>query len=276
MIFRQKDMRDGSRDFRHVALWMVVLVALPVMVCRDGAESADTIYFKDGMRTVCQGQVWEKNDEFHCEYDGGLLIYPKADVARIEKGRSVEPETASQEIQGPDLKPARPADSIPSPASGVVSSPAPKRPPGLLFYDPRRPQKYWSSETRHHDSFREAISALAEEFNRSPHWVEQNMGDTNELNDVRETLAARLSGSAAGTPGDPPPGEGVEFYNPRRPQKYMTGPDARHNSFQEAMEALARDFDKTADWVERHMGESNDADQIRQNLKDARDAESAR
>jgi hypothetical protein len=55
----------------------------------------------------------------------------------------------------------------------------------------------------------------------------------------------------------------------------MTGSNARHNSFKEAIEALARDFNKPADWVERHMGESNDVDQIRQNLKDAQHAELA-
>jgi hypothetical protein len=202
------------------------------------------------------------------------LNYPKADVVRIEKGRSVEPETASKKEQEPEHSPPRPADSPPAAEPGAVSSPAPKRPGGILFYDPRRPQKYWSSETRHHDTFRDATSALAEEFNRPPHWVEENMGESNELNDVREKLAARLSGTVTGSSAsDPPHSGGSEFYNPRRPQKYMTGSDARHNSFKEAIEALARDFNKPADWVERHMGESNDVDQIRQNLKDAQQAE---
>jgi len=278
MTFRLTHMRFGARELRHLALWVGVVVALPVIICRVGAEGADTIYFKDGMRTVCGGQAWEKNDEVHCEYDGGLLIYSKTDVARIEKGRSVEPEPAStKKDPEPEQTPPRPADSAPAAASGVVSSPAPKRPEGTLFYDPRRPQKYWSSATRHHDTFRDAISALAEEFNRPPDWVEENMGESNELNDVRENLAARLSGTATGSSAsNPAQGGGSEFYNPRRPQKYMTGSDARHNSFKEAIEALAREFHKPADWVERHMGESNDVDQIRQNLKDAQHAELAR
>jgi hypothetical protein len=276
MAFHLTHMPFGARELRHLALWMGVVVALPVIICRGWAEGSDTIYFKDGMRTVCGGKALEKNDEVHCEYDGGLLIYPKADVARIEKGRSVEPEPASKKEQEPELSPPRPADSPPAAEPGVVSFPAPRRPGGILFYDPRRPQKYWSSETRHHDTFRDAISALAEEFNRPPSWVEENMGESNELNDVREKLAARLSGTAAGSSAsDPPQGGGSEFYNPRRPQKYMTGSNARHNSFKEAIEALARDFNKPADWVERHMGESNDVDQIRQNLKDAQHAELA-
>jgi hypothetical protein len=46
----------------------------------------------------------------------------------------------------------------------------------------------------------------------------------------------------------------------------MTGPDARHDSFQEAVEALASDFGKPADWVEQNMGDSNDVNQIRKSL----------
>jgi hypothetical protein len=59
----------------------------------------------------------------------------------------------------------------------------------------------------------------------------------------------------------------MEFYNPRRAPKYMTGPDAGHDSFQEAVEALAHEFGKPADWVEQNMGDSNDVNQIRKSLK---------
>jgi hypothetical protein len=269
--------RFGGRELRYLVLWLGVLTALPLIVGRSGAEGADTIYFKDGMRTVCGGKAWEKNDEVHCEYDGGLLIYSKADVARIEKGPAVEPEPAPPKDPAPETAAPRPAAPAPAAASTAVSSPAPQPSEGMLFYDPRRPQKYWSSATRHHDTFRDAVSALAEEFNRPSHWIEENMGESNELNTVRENLAARLSEAATGSPdADPPPAGGHEFYNPRRSQKYMTGSDARHNTFKEAVEALAREFLKPAEWVERHMGESNDVDQIRQNLKDAQHAEMAR
>jgi hypothetical protein len=153
----------------------------------------------------------------------------------------------------------------------------PQKSSGIAFYDPRRPKKYWSSESGHHDTFRDAISALAEEFNRPAAWVEENLGDSNDLNDVRQNLASRLSASASGDAAPVPTQTvPVEFYNPRRAQKYMTGPDAKHNSFQEALEALARDFNKPADWVEGNMGDSNDVDQIRQNLKNAQAAELAR
>jgi len=259
----------------RLTLWMAALIGFSGLIGHAAwVEASDTIYFKDGMRTVCEGNAWEKGDEIHCEYDGGLLIYPKSDVAQIEKGRSVEPELDSK--NAPEIEPpaAQEAPSIPAPSPETASSATPGNSPGIAFYDPRRPQKYWSSEGRHHDTFRHAISAVSEEFNRPAAWIEENLGDSNELSEVRQTLPLRLMQSTAAnaTPA-PPLDAAIEFYNPRRAGKYMTGPEARHDSFQDALDALAREFDKPADWVERNMGESNDVDQIRQNLKNAQEAE---
>jgi hypothetical protein len=274
MKCRPAHIRFGLLEFWRLARWMAVVVVLPVVIIGGGAEAGDTIYFKDGMRTVCGGNAWEKNDEVHCEYEGGLLIYSKADVARIEKARSAEPETALKKNDEVKVKSASAPSATPAAESQAVSSPTPKGRGGIAFYDPRRPKKYWSSATRHHDTFRDAIAALAEEFNRPAQWVEENLGESNELNDVRENLAARISASVpSATVSNPPNGKSNDFYDPRRPKKYMTGADARHNSFKEAVDALAREFNKPADWVERHMGESNDIDQIRQNLKKAQDTE---
>ena len=72
------------------------------------------------------------------------------------------------------------------------------------LYDPRRPKKYWSSESRHHDTFREAIAALAEDYNRPAAWIEENLGDSNELSDIRETLAARIAKASAANPASAP------------------------------------------------------------------------
>jgi len=231
-------------------------------------EAGDTIYFKDGMRTICEGHALEKGTEVHCEYNGGLLIYRKSDVSSIEKGRSIEPEPDAKIVHEVVPPPARVTPSIPAPTPRIAAPPAPpQKPQGIVFYDPRRPKKYWTSETRHHDTFRDAILALSEEFKRPVSWIEENMGDSNDLNEVRETLAMRLSVPSA-TSADPAaaPGAAIEFYNPRRAKKYMTGPDARHDSFQEAVEALARDLGQPTGWVEQNMGDSNDVDQIRKSL----------
>jgi len=45
---------------------------------------ADIIYFKDGMKTICQGKAWEEDGEIKCEYGGWIISYQKNDVLRIE------------------------------------------------------------------------------------------------------------------------------------------------------------------------------------------------
>jgi hypothetical protein len=274
MICAQTRKGAGRRKVSRPALLLVVVAALTVIVGPPRAQGTDTIYFKDGTRTFCEGTAREKNDEVHCEYDGGLLIYRKSDVDSIERGRSAGVENAAKPALEVEPGPVHPRAAGPSPIPEPALSAAPDRLSGSAFYDPRRPKKYWSSETRHHDTLSEAIAALAEEFNRPAAWVAEHMGDSNQLSDVRASIAAGLAQPASGAAGpDPPQGAGIAFYDPRRPQKYMTGPDGRHNSFKEAVEALAGEFDRPAGWVERHMGDSNDVDQIRQNLRNAQNAE---
>jgi hypothetical protein len=161
-----------------------------------------------------------------------------------------------------------------APKPATISTPASPSPSGILFYDPRRSKRYWSSESRHHDSYQDAIDSLAEEFNRTPQWVEAHMGESNDVLMMRERLTARLVGNAAAPENKAPDPEsaGVQFYNPRRPQKYWTGPDARHDTFKEAVETLAAEFNMPPMWVEAHMGESNDTEQIRRSLRSAQNA----
>jgi protein involved in ribonucleotide reduction len=274
MFFSFKDICAGWRKMQRSLLVTTARIGLLSAMAGGGwVEAGDTIYFRDGMRTVCEGNALEKGDEVHCEYEGGLLVYRKSDVERIEKGRSVEPELDAKNLQEAAPQPAAVTPSLPPPTPQIASpvSPppiSPSKPPGIAFYDPRRPQKYWTSETGRHDTFRDAILALSEEFNRPAAWIEENMGDSNDLNNIRETLAMRISESSAASANPVAATETtVEFYNPRRAKKYMTSPDARHDSFQEAVDALARDFDMPADWVEQNMGDSNDVDRIRKNLK---------
>jgi hypothetical protein len=239
-----------------------------LLICCPGgdAAAADAIHFKDGMRTVCHGRAWEENNTVFCEYDGGILSYPKADVDRIEKGPApVRPPDEPSPALQPSL-PAAPPPAVRQP------SPGPDQPAaaGVLFYDPRRAQKYWSRPDRKHDTYPEAIAALAEEYERPTQWIEENMGDSNDLGTVRDTLANRRDAAPAQASG-PSTAEaiGIEFYNPRRPEKYWTGPEARHKSYSEAIAALAREFGKPPDWVERFMGDSNDLEEIRASLRRA-------
>jgi hypothetical protein len=63
--------------------------------------------------------------------------------------------------------------------------------PETLFYNPRRPQKYWTSASSKHNSFKEAIAAMAKEYERTPQWVQQYMGTTNNLSEIHQNLANR-------------------------------------------------------------------------------------
>ena len=252
-------------------LWVATGITLLAPAGFDVAECGDTIYFKDGMRTVCQARAWEEKDEVRCEYEGGLLTYSKQDVDHIQKGPPIETDAVLNKNQVQDAQSPPQAAVAASPPPAAAPSSALKPSSGVLFYDPRREKKYWSSPTSHYDSYREAVAALAAEFDRPVQWVEENMGDTNDLEEIRDILATRkqrMPPAPAG-PGHNAESGGIEFYNPRRPQKYWTAQDAHYNSFAEAMEALAREFGKSATWIEAHMGDSNDLDLIRHALRDA-------
>jgi len=223
---------------------------------------ADIIYFKDGMKTVCEVKAWEVDGEIFCEYDGGLISYSKDDVLRIDKtvfeeeepqpGKSEKTQT-SENISPSSLK------SIKSDEKGS----------GILFYDPRRQKKYWSSETARHSSYKAAIQDLAHEFDHSPEWIEAHIGDSNDLLEIRKNLTNAEStndSQDAIKTVDNPVSETILFYDPRRAAKYWISSTDKLNTFREAIEALALEFNQSGLWVEENMGETNDLAEIRRNL----------
>jgi hypothetical protein len=262
----------SSTNWQTVRSAALVLAVAATALLGAHRSDADIIHFKDGMRTVCQGKAWEEKDEVRCEYEGGVLIYPKADVQTIERRPSLAPlPTAPPENQ--TLRTPGPASAAPSvpPARALALPQSRPNASAVLFYDPRRPKKYWSSPTRQHDSYREAVSALADDFDRPAEWVEQHMPDSNDLMEIRRHLEERCAAGDEAQPAAEAPAETViEFYNPRRPAKYWTSEKAHHNSLAEALQALAHDFSETPEWVESHMPDSNDLKVIRQSLAQAK------
>jgi len=229
--------------------------------------SADIIYFKDGMKTICLEKAWEENGEVKCEYDGVVLSYSKTDVLRIEKRR--RKKSAADRSPKPETPKSTPAKKAP----GFTSS---LKPGTLTFYDPRRTHKYWTSATAKHKTFQEARAALAKQYNRTPDWVQAHMGETNDLKQIHLNLSAGEQKSrqtvVKTTLKD---SQALEFYNPRRTNKYWTSQTAKHGTFKAAMAALASQYERTPDWVQAHMGETNNLTQIHQNLGRQKEVESS-
>jgi hypothetical protein len=272
---------------KRVAIILGLIFLLPHL------GKADIIFFKDGMKTVCQEKAWEEDKEVKCEYEGTVLSYQKKDVLRIQHLRTKEKEKPAAPAKTP-AKP-KPVATVTTPAADIkapASKPklpdkgdqkvAPIQPTsvsntrGLEFYNPRRPQKYWTSTVSKHQTFKEAIAALAKQYDRSPDWIEQQMGETNDLEEIHRNLARSKSTAPVETKMR------IEikapdtlFYDPRRQHKYWTSATAKHKTFQEAVGALSAEYGRSQQWVQQHMGESNSLNEIHQNLNDQKLSESS-
>ncbi len=236
-----------------IALYLSLLPATGV---------ADIIYFKDGMRTVCRGGAWEEKDEVKCDYDGVILTYRQEDVEHIHN--TIMPEE-NINASPPSEHPTADTDAVEKPATKPISN---FNQTGTAFYDPRRPYKYWSSYSAKHHTYREAIDALAREFGRPARWIEERIGETNNLDLIRKSLTRPEQSPAPVTTSSSkdPIAVGDLFYNPRREYKYRIGPNQEFHTYQEAIEALAQEFTSTPQWVEDNMGASNDITAIRDSL----------
>jgi hypothetical protein len=64
---------------------------------------------------------------------------------------------------------------------------------GILFYDPRRLYKYWVDADSKFRTLDEAINSLALQYVRSPEWVIDHLGETNDLSEIHHNLEAAIS-----------------------------------------------------------------------------------
>ena len=248
---------------------MKELSAACLIVCIIAfAAEADTIYFKDGLKTICQDRAWEEDGQIKCEYAGWVITYQKADVLQILKTTppkpSAETEKKTQVSQKAEAEPKAPNKNSPPKKNGTA------------FYDPRRPQKYWSDNNSKFDNYNDAIQALAKKFNRSPEWVQAHMGDSNDIEEIHRNLAdSNLVPDMPDASPKAAKASGLDFYNPRRSYPYWTSASERYKSYKEAIQALAHKYDRPPDWIQKNMGQTNDLAEIYRNLQSRKAAESS-
>jgi hypothetical protein len=246
---------------------------------------ADIIYFKDGMKTICQERAWEEDGEIKCEYAGWTITYQKADILRIVKStpsqKTPAPQISTTANKNTPPKNTSPPDAktriAPTMATGSKTKKArsaPTQASGPVFYDPRRLYKYWADQNSKHKTYQAAIAALARKYKTTPEWIQAHMGDTNDLAQIHRNLAQPRPEQVA-SKIKPATSSKVEivFYNPRRPYPYWTGEKSKHKTFMEAIQALANQYDRTPDWIKLNMGSTNDLNKIHRNLQEHKSAE---
>jgi hypothetical protein len=249
------------------------------------SANADIIYFKDGMKTICQEAAWEENGEIKCEYAGWIITYQKNDILRIEKTTRTKQtptpqKTATADKTAPAIKTVQPDNTPPvtqttAPVSGSEKiNTAPNQATGPVFYDPRRPYKYWADKDSKYKSYKEAIAALAKKYHCTPEWVQEHMGNTNDLAQIHLNLTKPQSEQTVtkAVPGANQTPE-VLFYNPRRPYPYWSGEKSKHKSYKEAIQALAKKYDRSPEWIQQNMGATNDLAEIHKNLEEGKAAD---
>jgi hypothetical protein len=152
------------------------------------------------------------------------------------------------------------------PASpGKVDEDLVHRVTGIQFYDPRRHYKYQTGSTSRYHTLQEAVDDLATKFDRPPRWVELNLGDTNDLGQIYRNLSRPIENAQPETETESAT-SGPLFYDPRRAEKYWVSPDSRHRTMKEAIDTLAKQYEKTPEWIMAHLGETNDLVEIHRNL----------
>jgi len=257
---------------KKIALAYLAIILVPLNL------NADIIFFKDGMKTVCEDRAWEEGTEVKCEYQGLVLTYQKNDVLRIEKIENEKPPLKNQDSSKTASGPARQPPGIKqsSPLKKAVLKKKLKSPAnnagslkdmGLEFYNPRRPYKYWTGKNAKYNTFKEAVAALSVQYNRSPEWIQHHMGTTNSLDEIHRNLKNREQNTPVEIQTDDSETiPEILFYDPRRPRKYWTSTTAKHNTFQEAIAVLAEKYERSTEWVQQHIGNTNNLNEIHQNL----------
>ena len=178
---------------------------------------------------------------------------------------------------------------------------------GIGFYDPHRPLRYWAYSGSRHSSLQGALASVAKLYGKSVQWVIAHMGEENDLGVIHfnltqqaerestppgvpfrddlsidskdshapngiqkssdETIKRTKPGGSALFPDISAVKRGTRFYDPRRAEKYWSGQMTRHNTLKEAIDALARQYGVSSEWIEKHMGATNELLEIHGNIR---------
>jgi hypothetical protein len=186
------------------------------------------------------------------------------DVSSAPVGSSSSAETRQMpDTNDEDTGKRKPKGVAASP--GKVDEDLVHRVTGIQFYDPRRHYKYQTGTTNRYHTLKEAVDDLATKFDKTPRWVEVNLGDTNDLGQIYRNLS-RTGESAQTETEIESTASGIIFYDPRRAEKYWVSPDSRCRTLEEAIGILAKQYEQTPDWIIAHLGETNDLVEIHRNL----------
>lgn len=146
-----------------------------------------------------------------------------------------------------------------------------------LFFLGEEDLPYQVQPGRRYSTLEDAVSALSEMYGKPTAWIKKNMGGSNELNVIHQNLLEAISKSGEGAKDtserkpvvfpelDIP--TKTQFYDPRRSEKYWTGKMTRHNSLNDAIQALSQQYNVSPQWIENHMGDTNILVEIHQNIQ---------
>lgn len=146
-----------------------------------------------------------------------------------------------------------------------------------LFFLGEDDRPYQVQPGRRYSTLEDAVSALSEMYGKPKAWIKKNMGGSNELNVIHQNLLEAISrnGEGAKETSERKPAvfpeldisNKTQFYDPRRSEKYWTGKMTRHNSLKSAIQALARQYNVSPQWIENHMGDTNLLVEIHKNIQ---------
>ena len=141
-----------------------------------------------------ESHMGEENDLGRIHYNLNLALSSDAETGKatlsIKKvGRADHEDSGTSRVNDVNATGSGPAMTAPRQID------VPEDYQGILFYDPRRQQKFWATPESKHQTLRQAIASLAQQYGATPHWIEENMGGSNKLEEIHRSIRSRLAGN---------------------------------------------------------------------------------